>query len=85
MINFIHATIIIASIAAFILTLAMKWGVVEYVQVHGNAFFSKMFHCNFCLSWWMSVIVSLIWFLISGDFYVLFVPFTSTMIARFML
>ena len=53
--HFIYNIIVVALIAAFVLTLLRKWGVIEWVQIHGNDFFSKMFNCDFCLSWWTCV------------------------------
>ena len=54
---------IIACIAAFIVTLLHKWGAVEYMQVHADDFpevVNKLFECDFCLSWWVSVIISIV-------------------------
>ena len=56
--NYICIVLAVALLAAFLLMLAHKWGFVEYVQVHGNEFFAKMFSCDFCLSWWCCVLVS---------------------------
>lgn len=44
---FLFYTVVTALVAAFGLTLLRKWGVVEWVQVHGNEFFAKMFNCDF--------------------------------------
>ena len=43
MVTFIIWVLVVATVAAFLLTLLKKWGVIEYVQVHGNDFFVKMF------------------------------------------
>ena len=57
--NYICIVLAVALLAAFLLMLAHKWGFVEYVQVHGNEFFAKMFSCDFCLSWWFCVATQL--------------------------
>ena len=40
MVTFIIWVLVVATVAAFLLTLLKKWGVIEYVQVHGNDFFA---------------------------------------------
>lgn len=45
--NFLEYVIIVALIAAFIITLSKKLGFVEHVQVHGSEFFAEMFNCDF--------------------------------------
>lgn len=85
MLTFVLYTVIIALFAGFCITLLRKWGVIEWVQVHGNAFFAKMFNCDFCLSWWAGVVLSAIFAVITGDVILLCVPFCSTMITRYML
>jgi hypothetical protein len=49
--------VLFSCLSAFFITLMKKWGIVEWVQVHGNNFFYKMFSCDFCLSWWMNVLL----------------------------
>lgn len=85
MMNFVLYVIVVALLAAFVITLCDKWGVIEWVQVHGNRFFAKMFHCQFCLSWWVAVVLSVIMAAISGNPLLLLVPFCSTMLTRFFL
>ena len=75
--------IIISLLASFVIMLMRKWGVVEWV--HGNDFFSKMFSCDFCLSWWVSLTISVIIFLVTRDALVLSAPFGSTMLTRILL
>ena len=75
-------TVLVALLAAFMVLLAYKWGVVEYLQVHGNEFISKMAHCEFCLSWWCCVFLSVVIIHHTGNFYLLLVPFMATPITR---
>lgn len=82
---FITRVVLAALLAAFILTLSRKWGVLEWVQVHGSEFFSKMFSCNFCLSWWTSVVISIVWCAATEDTSILVIPFFSTPITRVLL
>jgi len=73
----------ISALSAFILTLLTKWGVVEYVQIHGNKFFSKMFSCNFCLSWWINVLLTAVLVaLTNGNFELAILPFINTCITK---
>ncbi len=82
---FVMWVLIVATLAAFILSLLKKWGVIEYVQVHGNDFFSKMFNCNFCLSWWIGVYLSIMFAICIGNPLLLLVPFCSTTITRILI
>ena len=83
--TYIECFIIVAMLAAFVVTLAKKWGLVEYMQVHGNDLFSRMANCDFCLSFWASWLVALPLFCFTGNVYFLVAPFCSTMICRFVL
>lgn len=83
--HFIYNIIVVALIAAFVLTLLRKWGVIEWVQIHGNYFFSKMFNCDFCLSWWACVLICFFALIFTGNPAFLGVPFCSTMITRVLL
>lgn len=85
MVEFISLVAVISTLAAFVLTLLQKWGVVEWIQINGNEFFSKMAHCNFCLSFWCSVVLCLVGVLTTGNWMFLVVPFCSTPIVRILL
>ena len=75
-------TMIVASITAFLLLAAYKMGIVEYLQVHGNKLVSEMAHCDFCMCWWLSVAVSVVFLVVTMDFLCLGIPFLSTPLAR---
>lgn len=85
MIQFAFYTAVVALVAAFGLTLLKKWGVIEWVQVHGNEFFAEMFRCEFCLSFWAGVALAILLTFVTGNPALLLVPFCSTMITRILL
>ena len=82
---FLFYTVVVALVAAFGLTLLRKWQVIEWVQVHGNEFFAKMVNCDFCLSFWAGLALSILFVFITGNPALLLVPFCSTMITRYLL
>lgn len=77
--------VITALVATFFLLLAYKWGAIEWLQVHGNAFISQLANCTFCLSWWVCLAVSMIFIVESRDWSLLIVPVVATPITRKML
>ena len=85
MTTFLFRVCVMASLSAFTLLLLVKWKVIEWMQVHGNDFLSKMANCDFCLSWWVNVILSIILFAVTLDVTVLAVPFCATMLTRKMI
>lgn len=82
MIEFVCYLVVVALVATFILILLQKWGVIEWVQVHGNKFFAEMFHCNFCLSFWLGFILSVFLALVTWNALLLLIPLCSTVITR---
>lgn len=93
MIDFAIVVLLTALFSAFEILVLMKWGVIEWLQVHGidakwdkiNDLMSKMAHCNFCLSFWACVLLSLVGFGFTGNGYLLFVPFFSAPLTRYIL
>lgn len=70
--------------ASFLLLLAYKTGLVEWMQVNGGKYMSQMAHCNFCMSWWLCVIMTVFLFTFTEDIHCVCVPFLATPIARMM-
>lgn len=69
-------------IAAWLLTLARKWGVIEKLQVNArNEFMEKLFSCYFCMSWWTSVLLCIIASIAACNGWLLFGVFVSTMVS----
>ena len=82
MIHFLINILLVALLAAFAFCLMYKTKIIEWVQVHGNDFFAKMFNCQFCLSFWINGILSLGAFLIFWDWTFLLVPFFAATLTR---
>lgn len=77
-----HKGIAAGVFAAYTLVLCDKWGIVEWLQVHGNEIVSEMASCGFCLSWWVCVLLCICgWFLTGGCDWVI-APFIGTMVCR---
>lgn len=82
MIMMIELMILIALGAAFVVLLIKKWGIAEWVQVHGNGFFSKLFSCDLCMSFWAAVVLSILTAIMVGDVWLISLPVFSTPITR---
>ena len=82
MIMMIELMILIALGAAFVVLLIKKWGIAEWVQVHGNGFFSKLFSCDLCMSFWAAVVLSVLTAIFFFFFLLIFLPVFSTPITR---
>jgi hypothetical protein len=83
MVEFVCWVAVIALASAFFLSLMVKWGWMEYLQVHApNAFFEKLLNCKFCCSFWMALFISIILFLATGKELILVAPICTTIITR---
>lgn len=85
MIDFFIWVLLIALASAFLLTLARKWEIISWLQLHGSETINKMANCNFCLSWWVGVLLSVGIAIATKDCLFLIVPFFSTPITRLIL
>lgn len=80
MIEFVIYIILVALAVNFLRTLAMKWGILEYLQVNApNEFFHKLFTCDFCQSFWLGMAICVL-LAISVHWYLIFVPIFSSVI-----
>ena len=83
MIQFVCVIVLVALMASFLVLLLTKWGVVEWLQVHGDELLSKMASCSFCLSFWMCLLLTLVVVLGTDNALYMSVPFFATPITRF--
>lgn len=81
MINFLIFVVLTSLLAAFLLSLASKWGWIEWLQVHAPTdFFNKLFSCKFCCSFHMGMIISIILCVVTSQWYFLAIPVCSTVV-----
>ena len=82
-VNFACYVAIVSLSAAFLLSLAVKWGWLEWLQVHAPSdFLHELFSCKFCCSFHVSAIISLTLCVVTGEWLLLAVPVCSTVITR---
>lgn len=80
MIEFVIYIILVALAVLFLRTLAMKWGILEYLQVNApNEFFHKLFTCDFCQSFWLGMVIC-VFLAIFVHWYLIFIPIFSSVI-----
>lgn len=80
-----YITFIIALIVAFIILLIGKLGLRNYLIARAPKLISELLECDFCLSFWLSLILACILAIIIGDINIIFIPVLSTPIIRFLL
>lgn len=76
---------IVALVAAWLVLVLKKTGAVTWLQVHGSDFIARLAMCDFCLSWWVCVALSVCGLFIAADAMFIFVPFLATPITRILL
>lgn len=77
-IEFVCFVALVAMAVKFAITLAEKWGILEWLQLHApNEFLHKLFSCNFCQSFWLGLCLSLL-LAIFVDWRLIFIPFFSS-------
>lgn len=85
MIEFVCTAIIIALIACWVILFITKTGAREYIQVHAPKLISQMFSCDFCLSWWLCLLLAICFSIGTGNPVIILCAFCSTPIARYYL
>ena len=77
-IEFVCFVALVAMAVKFAITLAEKWGILEWLQLHApNEFLHKLFSCNFCQSFWLGLCLSLL-LAIFVDWRLIFIPIFSS-------
>jgi len=77
-----HKCIITGAFASYALVLLAKWGVVEWLQVHGCRVVAEMASCGFCMSWWACVLFCGVGWLMTGSVAWAPAAFVATMVCR---
>jgi hypothetical protein len=77
--------IIIALISAFVILFITKVGLRDFVIEQGPKLISKMFNCDFCLSFWTNVFVAFFIAAFLGFLPLMVVPIFATPITRILI
>ena len=78
------AALLMGCFTSWVVILLRKLGVLEILQVQGNKFISKLASCDFCLNWWLSWCVVVVALVVTGEWWLVGVPFFSTTIGRWL-
>lgn len=81
----ICAAIIVACASAFGILLIGKLGVRDEIIIKAPKLISQLFECDFCLSFWASLILAIILAIFFREFIFIFIPIISTPITRFLI
>ena len=84
-ITMLSALIYISSSAAFAILFAERLGVRDKIVAEAPKLISQLFECDFCLSFWTSLILAIILAIIFNEMSIIFIPIVSTPITRILL
>lgn len=85
MLNFMLAVVLTALLSAFVVILIGKVGLTEKMQMSTILIISKLFSCQFCLSFWVAVLIALVISVCDFNLIYIFVPVFSTPLSRILL
>ena len=87
-INFFCAAVLVGCLTSWVWCFANKWEVSEgcsiaqWLEIHGGRFVGGVARCSFCFNWWLSWAVVIPAAVVTGEWWLLGVPFCSTTIGR---
>lgn len=84
-ITLLSALIYIALAAAFVILLIGKLGIRDNIIAKAPKLISQLFDCDFCLSFWTSLILTVILAIFFREMNILFIPIISTPITRILI
>lgn len=76
------ASVLVGCWTSWVVVLLRKWGVLGWLQAHGNDFVSELAGCSYCQNWWLAWLTVAVVVLLTGEWVLLAVPFFSTTIGR---
>lgn len=84
-ITMLSALIYIALAAAFNILLIEKLGVRDEIIARAPKLISQLFDCDFCLSFWTSLILAITLAIFFNEMSIIFIPIISTPITRILI
>lgn len=84
-ITMLSALIYIALAAAFNILLIGKLGIRDNIIAKAPKLISQLFDCDFCLSFWTSLIIAIILAIFFNEMSIIFIPIISTPITRILI
>ena len=87
-INFFCAAFLVGCVTSWVWCFVNRWEVSEgcsiaqWLEIHGGKFVGGVAGCPFCFNWWLSWSVVIPAAVVTGEIYLLAVPFFSTTIGR---
>lgn len=84
-ITMFSALIYIALAAAFAILLIGKLGVRDEIITRAPKLISQLLDCDFCLSFWTSLILAIILAIFFNEMSIIFIPIISTPITRILI
>lgn len=81
----LYQIVIIALITAFVVLFTEKIGLRDVIIMSSPKVVSKLFSCDFCLCFWVSLILTFIAHFIVNWPFTIILPICSTPIARYLL
>lgn len=82
---YLAIVVLIALAATFIIQFAEKRGYRDHAIDNTKGLLQEMLSCDFCLGFWMSLILSIFVLVALGNWWILFAPVFATPIIRFLL
>ena len=84
-ITLLSALIYIALVAAFIILLIGKLGIRDSIIARAPKLISQLFDCDFCLSFWTSLILAIFLAIFFREMSIILIPIISTPITRILI
>ena len=87
-INFFCAAVLVGCVTSWVWCFVNRWEVSEgcsiaqWLEIHGGRFVGGVARCSFCFNWWLSWAVVISAAVVTGEWWLLGVPFFSTTIGR---
>ena len=78
----LEVAVFVALLAAMMVLLIKKWGIAEWMQIHGDKYLSRLFSCDLCMSFWSAMCFAIALCCFTNDGGWIFLPFLTTPLTR---